>query len=128
MDWYVQVLENYAVFSGRATRQEYWMFNLINFIIAIVVIVIDNLFGITFKNSFYGWLYVIYSLLIIIPSWAVTVRRLHDVDKSGWWAFITLIPILGGLYLLFLLVSDSDPYQNEYGPNPKEELEETPTS
>ncbi len=129
MNWYLAVLKKYAVFEGRARRKEYWLFVLFNFIIEVVLAIIDNVIGTAFNNnSYYGWLTMIYALAVIIPTWAVTVRRLHDVGKSGWWIFISLVPLIGGFWLLYLEVSDSQPGENQYGPNPKEERLVTPAS
>ncbi|GAB4342018.1 MAG: DUF805 domain-containing protein [Candidatus Abyssubacteria bacterium] len=93
MKWYLQVLKKYAVFSGRAQRMEYWMFFLFNLIIAM--------------------------LAVLLPGVAVTVRRLHDTGRSGWWLLIGFVPLIGGIVLLVFMVFDSQPGQNEYGPNPK---------
>jgi uncharacterized membrane protein YhaH (DUF805 family) len=113
MEWYLKVMKNYATFSGRARRKEYWMFFLFNMIFAIVAIVLDFIIGTYFV------LYCLYGLAIIIPSLAVTVRRLHDIGKSGGWIFIGLIPLIGGIWLLVLLVTDGTPGDNAYGPSPK---------
>lgn len=113
MEWYLKVLkQHYADFNGRARRQEYWMYTLFN-IIALVVLVI-----LTKVSSIFGILYAIYALGTLLPSLAVTVRRLHDIGKSGWFVLISLIPIVS-LYLIYLLVQDSQPGTNEYGANPK---------
>jgi uncharacterized membrane protein YhaH (DUF805 family) len=108
MNWYVEVLKKYVVFSGRARRKEYWMFFLINMIIATVLYLISN------------FLYNIYGLAVLIPGLAVSVRRLHDIDKSGWWLLVGLIPVIGWIWLIVLAATDSQPGQNQYGPNPKE--------
>jgi uncharacterized membrane protein YhaH (DUF805 family) len=113
MEWYLKVLkQHYADFNGRARRQEYWMYTLFN-IIALVVLVI-----LTKVSSIFGILYAVYALGTLLPSLAVTVRRLHDIGKSGWFVLISLIPIVS-LYLIYLLVQDSQPGTNEYGANPK---------
>ena len=120
MNWYLAVLRNYAGFSGRARRKEYWMFVLFNMIFAFIAIFLDNILGLAMEDLFYGLIYGLYSLAIIIPSIAVAVRRLHDVGKSGWMILISLIPLIGAIWLLVLLVTDSNPGDNQYGPNPKE--------
>jgi uncharacterized membrane protein YhaH (DUF805 family) len=121
MNWYLQVLKKYAVFSGRARRKEYWLFALFNMIFAVVAMIVDNAFGMTILGLPYGIITVIYSLAVIIPGLAVVVRRLHDVGKSGWMIFISLIPIVGAIWLLVLMVTDGDTGENEYGSNPKDE-------
>ena len=113
MEWYLKVVrDNYANFNGRASRQEYWMFFLFNMIFAIVIIGIDIILGL-------GFLYIIYSLVVMIPGMAVNIRRLHDIGKSGWMVLIVLIPCIGAFWLLYLMVQDSSPLDNEYGLSPK---------
>ena len=119
MNWYLKALNQYAVFNGRARRKEYWMFVLFNFIFALSTIVLDNLFGTAIRGLGYGPVYILYVLAVFIPGLAVSVRRLHDVGKSGWMILISLIPLLGSIWLLVLLATDSDPGENEYGPSPK---------
>lgn len=113
MEWYLKVLKNYATFSGRARRKEYWMFTLFNFIALIILLILDFIIGTYFV------LYGLYCVGIIIPSLAVSVRRLHDLEKSGWWIFISLIPLIGGIWLLVLLCTDGTAGNNAYGPSPK---------
>jgi uncharacterized membrane protein YhaH (DUF805 family) len=107
------------VFGGRSRRKEYWYFLLFNIIVAIVLAWIDALLG-TFSSSGIGVLSGIYGLAILIPSLAVTVRRLHDIDRSGWWILINLFPLIGSIVLLVFAVSEGTPGNNQYGPNPKE--------
>ncbi|MEU8580648.1 DUF805 domain-containing protein [Streptomyces abikoensis] len=113
MHWYVDVLKKYAVFSGRARRQEYWMFTLISTVISIVLAITEGVLG---TNSVIGTVYV---LAVLLPSLAVTVRRLHDTDRSGWWVLIGLIPLVGLIVLLVFTCLDSQPQPNKYGPSPK---------
>ena len=120
MNWYLKVLKQYADFNGRARRKEYWMFTLFNLIFSIVVMLFDNMLGLTIGAAPYGVLYFLYTLFILIPGFAVGIRRLHDVGKSGWMCLIVLIPLVGGIWFLILTVRDSDPSENEYGANPKE--------
>ena len=120
MNWYLKVLRQYADFSGRARRKEYWMFTLFNTIFLIVAIIVDNVIKLTLPGVLpYGILYFICAFAVLIPGLAVSVRRLHDVGKSGWMILISLIPIVGSIWLLVLLVTESDPYENAYGQNPK---------
>ncbi len=120
MNWYLKVLKQYADFSGRARRKEYWMFVLFNMIFAIVAMILDNVLGIAMEGIGYGPLYGLYVLAMLIPGLAVAVRRLHDVGKSGWMILIVLIPLIGAIWLLVLMVTDSNPGENQYGQNPKE--------
>ena len=130
MNWYLKVIKNYAGFGGRARRKEYWMFALFNLIFVVVAAIVDNILGTTFKmdmggqgvNLPYGYFYLLYALAVLIPGLAVSVRRLHDVGKSGWMLLISLIPIVGAIWLLVLVVTNSKPGENKYGPNPKEIL------
>ena len=128
MDWYLKVVrDNYANFSGRARRKEYWMFLLFNIIFSIVAGIADNILGTDFtigEGSYsvsmgYGWIYLIYILAVIIPGWAVSVRRLHDVGKSGWFMLITLIPLIGAIWIIILMCTDGNKTENTYGPSPK---------
>ena len=125
MEWYLKVVkENYANFDGRARRKEYWMFVLIYMIVLIIAMVLDGALGLGFDMGYgvtapYGWLYSIVALVHLIPAWGVLVRRLHDVGKSGWFMLISLVPIIGGIWLLVLLCTDGDSSENAYGPSPK---------
>lgn len=112
MNWYLAVLKNYAGFSGRARRKEYWMFTLISFVISLVLSIIGGLIGADF-------LAYIYAIAIIIPSLAVGVRRLHDTGRSGWWLLIALIPLVGAIVLIVFLASEGKPETNQHGVNPK---------
>ncbi len=115
MEWYLKALRQYADFEGRARRKEYWMFTLFNLIFAILAVVIDGLIGTG------AIIYLFYVLATIIPNLSVSVRRLHDVGKSGWMYLVALIPLVGFIWLLVLFTTDSQPGDNEYGQNPKEE-------
>lgn len=125
MNWYLQVLKNYANFKGRARRKELWMFVLFNVIFAIAATILDNkVLGITFdmngQSVGYGWIYLIYCLAVFIPGLAVEVRRLHDIGKSGWNLLLALIPLVGAIILLVWFCKDSQPGENKWGKNPKE--------
>ena len=113
MEWYLKVVrDNYANFSGRARRKEYWMFCLINVIVAMVFGFIDGLTGMYDEESGQGVISGVYQLAVLIPTIAVGVRRMHDVGKSGWFL---LIPI----YNFILAVTDGESEENKYGPSPK---------
>jgi uncharacterized membrane protein YhaH (DUF805 family) len=109
VSWYLEVLKKYAVFDGRARRMEYWMFVLINFVITVVLILIDILIGTFSPQTGVGLLQGLYALAVLIPFITVTVRRLHDTGRSGWSMLIGLIPIIGGIVLLIFMVQDSQP-------------------
>ena len=119
MNWYLQALKKYADFSGRARRREYWFFVLFNLIISVVLSVCDVVLGTYSAAASIGILSGIYTLAVLIPGIAVTVRRLHDTGRSGWWILIVLVPIVGWIVLLVFMLLDSQPGQNAYGPSPK---------
>jgi len=126
MNYYLKVLKQYADFNGRARRKEYWIYNIINSIIGGLLFFLDYLLGTTIdfldlgEGNSLGILYLVYALFVFIPGLAVAVRRLHDVGKSGWMLLIALIPLIGAIWLLVLYLTDSNPGENKYGPNPKE--------
>jgi len=111
MNYYTEVLKKYAVFNGRASRAEYWYFLLFNFLIAFGIGFLEGLLVIASETDD-SVLANIYYLAVLIPSIAVSVRRMHDVNKSGW--FI-IVPI----YNLILALSDGTKGDNKYGNNPK---------
>lgn len=120
MNWYLEVLKKYAVFSGRARRKEYWFFALFNIIIGLALTFIDFSTGLYDVESEIGLLSSLYSLAVLVPSIAVTIRRLHDTSRTGWWFLIAFVPIIGVIVLLVFMVFDSTPGDNQYGPNPKD--------
>ena len=111
MEFFLDAMRKYVQFTGRATRQQYWMFVLIYMVIYIVLAVIDAVLGL-------GFLTVIYSLVLLVPSLSAGARRLHDTGRSGWWQLIYLVPLIGLIVMIVFLVQDSHP-DNQYGPNPK---------
>jgi uncharacterized membrane protein YhaH (DUF805 family) len=119
MSWFIEALKKYAVFSGRSRRKEYWYFVLFVVLISIVLGIIDGLFGTYHRSTGAGLFSTIFSLAILIPSISVSVRRLHDIDRTGWWVLISLVPLIGWIVLLIFHVQDSTPGSNRYGPNPK---------
>ena len=121
MNYFLKVLKQYADFNGRARRKEYWTFVLFNVLFSVVAVILDNFSGLAMDGLGYGPIYGIYTLAVLVPALAVAVRRLHDTGKSGWMLLIALIPLIGGIWLLVLLFTDSTPGVNAFGPNPKEE-------
>lgn len=128
MQWYLKVLRQYADFSGRARRTEFWMFVLFNLIAVAILTILDNLLGLSGASmTAGGMVYVstgiltgIYQLAVLIPSLAVGARRLHDTGRSGWWQLIALIPLVGAIILIVFWATDGDPNPNQHGPNPKQ--------
>jgi len=120
MDHYLHVLKNYFQFSGRARRQEYWIFTLVNLLVTALAIVIDNITGLTVESEFYGLFYILYCLAVMIPGLAVAIRRLHDTGRSGWYFLLAFIPVVGSIWLLILFCLNGETGPNQYGENPKE--------
>jgi uncharacterized membrane protein YhaH (DUF805 family) len=121
MNDYLAVLKKYAVFSGRARRKEYWYFFLFNIIVSIILLAIDVATGSLSSEAGAGLWQGIYMLAVLIPYIAVSVRRVHDTNRSGWWLLIGLIPLIG-IVLLVFMVQDSKPAENQFGSNPKEAI------
>ena len=119
MNWYIGVLKKYAEFGGRAQKAEYWYFLLFTILVSIVLGIIDRITGSFMPKVGMGLLGALYSLAVFIPSLAVSIRRLHDTGRSGWWLFIGLIPLVGAIVLIIFMVQDSNPGENQYGQNPK---------
>jgi uncharacterized membrane protein YhaH (DUF805 family) len=120
MKWFLDVLKNkYATFDGRARRSEYWYFVLFYVLILVGLTFVDGLIGTLNEEAGIGVLGVLFALGTMVPGLAVTVRRLHDINRSGWWVLIGLIPLIGDLVLIVFAVQDSQPGTNKYGPNPK---------
>ena len=119
MSWFFGVYKKYAVFSGRARRKEYWFFSLFLAIAYVLLMIVDGITGTLDPMSGLGLTTGIFTLGSILPSIAVSVRRLHDTDRSGWWILIQLIPLIGGIVLLVFFCLDSSPGQNRFGANPK---------
>lgn len=111
---YIEVLKKYAVFNGRSRRKEFWYFGLFSCVITVVLFTIDAEVGVG------PFLSGIYTLSILIPSIAVTMRRLHDTGRSGLWILVNLVPCIGPFVLLFFLMQDSQPGDNQYGSNPED--------
>lgn len=119
MNWYLEAIRNYAVFSGRSRRKAYWFFFLFNVLIGIAASVLDGVLAIATDNALPAMFNPLYSLVILIPSIAVSVRRLHDTDRSGWWLLISFVPCVGFFVLLYFMIQDSTPGANRFGANPK---------
>ena len=113
MKYFLYCLKHYVDFNGRAPRAEFWYFVLFNFIIALVVSGIGYAIGLDKLGS-------LYSLLVLLPALAVSVRRLHDTGKSGLFVLLGLIPLVGALILIYFYAQASQPGDNQYGDNPKD--------
>jgi uncharacterized membrane protein YhaH (DUF805 family) len=114
VEYFKLAISKYAQFTGRSRRSEYWYFFLVYILISLAINVLAAVVG--------DWIAILGSLVglaLLIPNLAVSVRRLHDTGRSGWWLLVGLIPLLGFILLLVWFASDSQPGANEYGPNPK---------
>jgi uncharacterized membrane protein YhaH (DUF805 family) len=111
-------LTQYATFTGRARRSEYWYFFLASLLASIVAAIIDGILGTSGQFGSTGVIGGLLSLALLLPGLAVSVRRLHDIDKSGWFVLIGIIPIVGAIILIVWFCQDSKP-ANQYGPSPK---------
>ncbi|ABO24857.1 DUF805 domain-containing protein [Shewanella loihica] len=111
MEYFIGALKKFADFTGRARRKEFWMFTLFYIIFYAVAATIDVVTGLYMLSG-------IFSLALLIPTLAISARRLHDTGRSGWWQLIGLIPLIGAIVLIVFYVQDSVE-GNEYGENPK---------
>lgn len=122
IEWYKMAFQKYADFQTRSTRNEYWWFFLVNLLIIFGVNILVGIFsiagdapGLALVGS---GLLILYSLATFIPNLAVSIRRLHDTNRSGWFLLLGLIPLVGGIILIVFLAQESDPHPNKWGPVP----------
>ncbi len=121
MKWFLEALtKKYATFEGRARRSEYWYFVLFYVLAIVALAIVDGVTGTLNEEAGIGLLSGLFVLATFIPTLAVTVRRLHDTDRSGWWVLLEFVPLVGALVVLVFMVLDSQPGANRFGPNPKE--------
>ena len=115
IEWFKTVVRKYAVFEGRARRAEFWYYTLIYTLLSIACAVVDGFIG---ARSGMGILQALLTLALFIPTLAVTVRRLHDTDRSGWWFLISFVPVIGFIVLLIFMVLPGTSGANRFGPDP----------
>ena len=115
LDWFKTSLRNYTNFSGRARRKEYWYFVLVQMGLIIVAMILDAIIF----NSETGLFYIVVALGLFLPGLAVTIRRLHDTSRSGWWFLLSILPLIGSIVLLVFLASDTKLETNQWGPPAK---------
>ncbi|WP_157220638.1 DUF805 domain-containing protein [Flavisphingomonas formosensis] len=136
MEWMLLPFRRYAQFSGRSRRKEFWYFTLFVFVVSLILSALDSALGLggsttrefnrtsmgmsAYYGSSGGLLSGIFSLAALIPSLAVSVRRLHDTDRSGWWLLLMFLPIIGWIILLVFYLTDGSRGTNRFGPDPKE--------
>ena len=121
MKWFINPLRKFADFKGRESRQAFWLFILFSELIYIALAMSDAILATYSPEMGIGLNSAIFALVMLIPSLAITTRRLHDVGKSGWYQLLWLIPIVGWAILLYLLVQPSQPEENQYGPVPQDD-------
>ena len=119
MNWYMEALRKYATFTGRARRKEFWFFQLFVLLIAMALSLVDRMLGLFDDELGVGPLSGLFSLAMFLPGLAVSVRRLHDTDRTGWWALLYFVPLLGFLVLLVFFVLDGTRGPNRFGEDPK---------
>lgn len=112
-DWFIKCIKNYVNFSGRARRKEYWFFRLTIFLLTLAIVFVESALGT--DGIFLG----LFLLATFLPDLAVTVRRLHDVGRSGWWLSIVFVPIIGAILILIWFVTEGQKNENLYGSSPK---------
>ena len=115
LDWFKKALRNYTNFSGRARRKEYWYFVLVQMGLIIVAMILAAIIF----NSETGLFYIVVALGLFLPGLAVTIRRLHDTSRSGWWFLLSILPLIGSIVLLVFLASDTKLETNQWGPPAK---------
>lgn len=114
MNFYVDAWKKFADFKGRSRRKEFWLFWLINSMISGLLQQVTGSLGIAGTI-----ILVVFGLAIILPMIAVGIRRMHDINKSGWWVLINLVPFIGSIWFIVLAIKDSEPQSNQWGPCPK---------
>jgi uncharacterized membrane protein YhaH (DUF805 family) len=118
----------YFDFTGRARRKEYWYFTLFYCLSIFLSVILDMLFGTFNPQASLGWVTLVYLLASLCPMLAVSVRRLHDIGRSGWWVLLNLVPGFGSAALSVIALFDSQPGSNAFGFNPKLETGESGSS
>ena len=121
MHWVRTVFSKYAVFQGRAQRAEYWYFVLFYVVAYTILGFLDGSLAREGEELQWGLLTGVFALATLVPSLAVSVRRLHDTNRSGWWMLLVFLPLIGQLVLLVFMVLDGTPGANRFGPDPKQQ-------
>lgn len=118
MDWFFTALKRYAVFRGRAGRPEYWYFVLLYLVCSLGMAILDALAGTVNAESGAGLFGSVFGLALLLPTIAVGVRRLHDIDRTGWWLLISLVPLIGWIVLIVFAAQPGTPGSNRFGDGP----------
>ena len=119
MGWFVAPLKRYAVFRGRSRRKEYWLFALFCLVVLLILSAADRATGTFDASTGVGLLTGVFYLVILVPTIAVSVRRLHDTDRTGWWALLSFVPVIGTIVLLVFAVLPGTRGSNRFGPDPR---------
>ena len=122
MSWYLRVWQRYAEFTGRSRRMEFWTFTLYNIAVFAVLYLASVGFALVKQpelGAFMYFIYFAYALAALVPALSCTARRLHDMNKSGWWVLLVLVPVLGAIVLLVIMAFNGTQGPNQYGPDPK---------
>ena len=114
MNFYLDAWKKYANFGGRSRRKEFWIFALVNMVISWALAFITGSLGVVGTIVIYG-----FSLAIFVPGIAVSIRRMHDIGKSGWWLCVNFVPVIGSLWFIMLAAKDSQEGDNQWGAYPK---------
>lgn len=120
MSAFMTALRSYAVFSGRSRRSEYWYFGLFYLIFYVALAIVDGMIGSFDAKAGIGLCSGVWALAMLVPSLAVSVRRLHDTGRTGWWLLIGVVPLIGAIVLIVFFAQDGQPGSNRFGRNPKE--------
>lgn len=115
MNYFLDALKNYVNFTGRATRQQYWMYILFYIVFYFVAVMLDINLGQFDEEEMTGFISTIYTFGLLLPTIAILARRLHDIGRSSWWILLILIPVAGSLVILIFTLIDSQKGENEYG-------------
>lgn len=126
MNWVKTVFRKYATFQGRAQRAEYWYFVLFYVIVYMVLGFLDGSLSRPANEPSWGLLSGVFALATLVPSIAVSVRRLHNTNRSGWWMLVMFVPLIGQLVMLIFMVLDGTPGDNRFGSNPKQQTAALP--
>lgn len=119
LEWWLRGWRNYADFESRACREEFWYFALFTVLLGCVAFMLDLGLRTIDSGSGVGLFHTLNTAVTLVPNVAVTTRRLHDTDRSGWWQLLAFVPVVGAILLLVWLATDGDPRDNRYGPDPK---------
>ena len=112
--------QRYTDFTGRSTRAEYWWWSLFTFIVSLILIPLDAATGTFDETASMGLFGALFTVVTTIPSISVGVRRLHDINKSGWWILLWLVFVLGWIIVIKWAVEKGDKSVNKYGANPRQ--------